>query len=104
MALWGPLKAERCDTMRLLPTVGLLVALLSVSPVLIHADTLTLGPIGPATQGPQRGVTMADVEAAIGPPTSTAGPVGDPPITVWHYPNFNVYFEYDKVLHSVEPR
>ena len=90
--------------MRLLPTVGLLVALLSVSPVLIHADTLTLGPIGPAAQGPQRGSSMADVEAAIGPPTSTAGPVGDPPITVWYYPNFNVYFEYENGLHSVEPR
>jgi len=90
--------------MRILSTVGLLVALLAVPPVLIHADTLTLGPIGPASQGPARGSTMADVEAAIGPPSSTAGPVGDPPITVWYYPNFNVYFEYDKVLHSVEPR
>jgi hypothetical protein len=33
-----------------------------------------------------------------------SGPVGDPPITVWYYPAFNVYFEYNKVLHSVEPR
>jgi hypothetical protein len=47
---------------------------------------------------------MADVEATMGPPQSTSGPVGDPPITVWYYPRFNVYFEYDKVLHSVEPR
>ena len=47
---------------------------------------------------------MADVQAKIGPPSSTSGPVGDPPITVWYYPKFNVYFEYDKVLHSVEPR
>jgi hypothetical protein len=90
--------------MRMLPTVGLLVALLSVTPALIHADSLTLGPIGPAAEGPQRGVTMADVEATMGLPKSTSGPVGDPPITVWHYPDFNVYFEYDKVLHSVEPR
>ena len=90
--------------MRMVPTIGLLVALLSVSPVLIHADTLILGPIGPAANGPTRGVTMVDVEATIGPPQSTSGPVGDPPITVWYYPAFNVYFEYDKVLHSVEPR
>jgi len=90
--------------MRMLRTVGLLVALLSVSPVLLHADTMTLGPLGPADDGPKRGLTMAQVEATIGPPQSTAGPVGDPPITVWHYPTFNVYFEYDKVLHSVEPR
>ena len=90
--------------MRILRTVGLLVALLSVPAVVIHADTLSLGPLGPAAAGPERGSTMADVEATIGPPQSTSGPVGDPPITVWHYPKFNVYFEYDKVLHSVEPR
>jgi hypothetical protein len=88
----------------MLPTVGLLVALLSAPGVLIHADTLTLGPIGPAADGPKRGSTMVDVEATIGSPQSTSGPVGDPPITVWHYSTFNVYFEYDKVLHSVEPR
>ncbi len=90
--------------MRMLRSLGLLVALLSAAPVLIHADTLSLGPLGPAMEGPKRGSTMADVEATIGPPQSTSGPVGDPPITVWHYPKFNVYFEYDKVLHSVEPR
>ena len=90
--------------MRMLRTVGLLVALLAAAPVLIHADTLSLGPLGPAAEGPTRGATMADVEATMGPPQSTSGPVGDPPITVWHYPRFNVYFEYDKVLHSVEPR
>ena len=90
--------------MRMLRTVGLLVALLSVTPALIHADSLTLGPIGPAAEGPQRGASMVDVEATMGLPKSTSGPVGDPPITVWHYPDFNVYFEYDKVLHSVEPR
>jgi hypothetical protein len=88
----------------MLRTVGLLVAVLLVTPALIHADSLTLGPIGPAVEGPQRGASMADVEATIGPPKGRSGPVGDPPITVWYYPNFNVYFEYDKVLHSVEPR
>jgi hypothetical protein len=88
----------------MLGTVGLLVALLFVTPALIHADTLTLGPIGPAAGGPQRGATMADVVATIGSPTSMSGPVGDPPITVWYYPAFNVYFEHNKVLHSVEPR
>jgi len=90
--------------MRMLPTVGLLVALLSAPAILIHAESLTLGPIGPAADGPKRGATMVDVETAIGSPQRTSGPVGDPPITVWYYPTFNVYFEYDKVLHSVEPR
>ncbi len=90
--------------MRTLRVVGLVVALLSVSPVLIYAETLTLGPVGPSADGPKRGSTMVDVEAAMGSPASTSGPVGDPPITVWRYPKFNVYFEYDKVLHSVESR
>ena len=90
--------------MRMLRTVGLLVALLAASPVLIQADTLTLGPVGPAAEGPKRGITMDEVQASLGPPQSTSGPVGDPPITVWSYPSFNVYFEYDKVLHSVESR
>jgi hypothetical protein len=27
--------------------------------------------------------------------------VGDPPISRWVYDHFTVYFEYDKVLHSV---
>lgn len=90
--------------MRRLRMVALVAAMLAAAPVLIHADTLTLGPLGPAPDGPKRGSTMAEVKAAIGPPQSTSGPVGDPPITVWHYPNFNVYFEYNKVLHSVEQR
>ena len=51
--------------MRMLRTVGLLVALLSVSPVLLHADTLTLGPVGPADSGPQRGSTMETVQADV---------------------------------------
>jgi hypothetical protein len=38
----------------MLRIVGLLVALLSVSPVLIYADTLTLGPVGPSADGPKR--------------------------------------------------
>ena len=90
--------------MRRLRFVAGLAALLATAPMLIHADTLTLGPLGPAADGPRRGSTMAEVEATIGAPQSTSGPVGDPPITVWHYPNFTVYFEYDKVLHSVEQR
>ena len=90
--------------MRRLRIVAVMAAVLAVTPFMLDADTLSLGPIGPAAQGPQRGSTMEEVQATIGAPQSTSGPVGDPPITVWHYPDFNVYFEYDKVLHSVEQR
>ena len=91
--------------MRMSTAAGLLVAVLVVVPALIHADTLTLGPaLGPASDGPPRGITKVEVEQLLGPPQTRTDPVGDPPITVWHYPRFNVYFEYDKVLHSVEQR
>jgi hypothetical protein len=70
------------------------------------ADTLVI-PVG--AQGsqalksllPRRGQLMADVESRLGPPLAIAPPVGDPPITVWEYPEFRVIFEYDHVVHAV---
>ncbi len=50
---------------------------------------------------PLPGSTMTTVEASLGAPTTRHGPVGDPPITRWDYPGLAVFFEYDKVLHSV---
>lgn len=50
---------------------------------------------------PQRGITMAAVEAKFGAPSNKSAPVGNPPITKWFYPNFVVVFENDKVLHAV---
>jgi hypothetical protein len=50
---------------------------------------------------PTRGMTQANVEANFGAPQKTVSPVGDPPITRWEYAGFVVYFEYDKVIHSV---
>ena len=50
---------------------------------------------------PQRGSTMAAVEAKFGAPSNKSSPVGNPPITKWFYPNFVVVFENDKVLHAV---
>lgn len=50
---------------------------------------------------PTRGMTQTAVEANFGAPASTRAPVGDPPITRWEYPNFVVFFEFDKVIHAV---
>jgi hypothetical protein len=50
---------------------------------------------------PQRGSTMAAVEAKFGAPSNKSSPVGKPPITKWFYPNFVVVFENDKVLDAV---
>ena len=53
---------------------------------------------------PANGLTQAEVRAAYGEPASTQGPVGDPPITRWDYSDFSVFFEHDKVVHSVVHR
>jgi hypothetical protein len=53
---------------------------------------------------PTRGMSQARVEANFGTPQSRVSPVGDPPITRWEYESFVVFFEYDKVIHSVTKR
>jgi hypothetical protein len=50
---------------------------------------------------PTRGMTQENVEANFGAPMESRAPIGDPPITRWEYANFVVFFEYDKVIHSV---
>jgi hypothetical protein len=50
---------------------------------------------------PKSGITQASVEQKYGSPQSVHGPVGDPPITKWVYQGFTVYFEYDRVIHTV---
>lgn len=54
-----------------------------------------------AIETPKSGVTQASVEQKFGAPQSIHGPVGDPPITKWVYQGFTVYFEYDRVIHTV---
>jgi hypothetical protein len=64
---------------------------------------------------PERGSSMAQVQARYGAPTvkypAIAGPNDrkhNPPITRWAYPNFNVYFEHthvvDAVMNKVSPQ
>ncbi len=81
------------------------VLMMTVIPA-VHADTLLINSAfeKPEEKRPTRGQTMDQVTAEFGEPSSIAGPVGDPPITTWDYPGFSVYFEYDKVLHSVMQR
>lgn len=78
-------------------------ALLFAGPGL--ADTLLLDSIDANTRSsslrPSSGADMDSVEADFGMPTERFQPVGDPPITRWEYPGFVVYFEHDRVIHSV---
>lgn len=50
---------------------------------------------------PRTGQSQSSVRSQFGDPRETRGPVGDPPITQWHYDSFVVYFEYDHVIHTV---
>jgi len=79
----------------------LVLALGSATPAL--AETLSTQTGDPAAAGdrPNRGSTMTTVEGRFGAPTSRHAAVGAPPITRWDYPQFSVYFEHDRVLHTV---
>lgn len=71
------------------------------------ADTLIVEGISAsdeASQRPGRGLTKASVEANWGAPRQKSAPVGDPPISSWDYEPFVVFFEYDRVLHTVVKR
>lgn len=52
---------------------------------------------------PERGTTKSQVRAALGAPGKKVPPVGEPPISRWIYDEFIVYFERNRVLHSVIP-
>lgn len=50
---------------------------------------------------PTRGASKMQVEQKFGKPQEWTDPTGNPPITRWEYETFNVFFEYDHVIHSV---
>ncbi|MGO1501874.1 MAG: hypothetical protein ACTHWH_11405 [Marinobacter sp.] len=53
---------------------------------------------------PITGMTQASVQSAWGQPDSIDTSAGQPPISQWHYGKFVVYFEKDRVIHSVLTR
>lgn len=71
----------------------------AVSETLAIDGQVAIKPAGIET--PLRGSTMTAVEQKFGAPANKSGPVGNPAITKWFYPNFVVVFENDKVLHAV---
>lgn len=54
-----------------------------------------------ATSTPNRGMIESQVLERYGQPSASSNSVGHPPITIWQYPNFSVYFEFNKVIHTV---
>lgn len=82
----------------------LLVALGAATPALAETLSTDTGTAAAAADHPNRGSTMATVQSRFGEPTQRHATVGNPPITRWDYPQFSVYFENDRVLHSVLAR
>jgi hypothetical protein len=69
------------------------------------ADTLLIDSSqSAATVRPTHGASMDQVLQRFGQPQQRLGPVGEPPISHWVYPEFIVYFEHDRVIHAVVPR
>ncbi len=50
---------------------------------------------------PKGGLTMGEVEKRYGAPVTRHPTVGKPPITRWDYNGFAVFFEGERVIHSV---
>jgi hypothetical protein len=80
-----------------------LVGILVAGPSLAENVRIPLGQQGGSWQAslPRTGETQARVRQVYGDPLETKAPVGNPPISSWHYANFTVYFEYDHVIHTV---
>ncbi|MEZ5462914.1 hypothetical protein [Dokdonella sp.] len=85
----------------------LLASGLFVAAPMIHAETVTLGQTNVrATNVPQRGLNMSQVEKRFGAPEAKLPPAGGdtplhPVINRWQYNGFTVYFEKNIVIHSV---
>jgi hypothetical protein len=90
----------------LLSLVLCLPAALPVAADELLVDSVAAGSSVPA---PQRGASMAQVREQFGAPVtehptvSANGGPHQPPITRWDYSGFSVFFERDRVIHSVVP-
>lgn len=50
---------------------------------------------------PRSGMSMDQVSNQFGSPTQSLSAVGEPPISRWVYDHYTVYFENDRVIHTV---
>ena len=67
-----------------------------------HADRVSINErMSHNKNVPVRGAMMKDVEAKFGAPIKKVPAVGQPGISRWQYAAFTVYFENNRVLHSV---
>ena len=87
---------------------GLAALLVTAMAPAVQAEDLAI-PVGSqadrsAISLPGNGMSQATVRQRWGNPLDIRGPVGQPPISQWHYSDFVVYFERDLVMHAVVKR
>lgn len=92
--------------MNRITALAITCALFALAAPSLQADTLDMSETGNYQNdaAPQRGMSMQRVESKWGQPTRRMSAVGQPPITRWQYDGFVVYFEFDKVIHTVATR
>ena len=89
-------------------SLGLAALITTAMAPAVQAEDLTV-PVGSqadrsAINLPSNGLSQASVRQRWGTPLDIQGPVGQPPISQWHYSDFVVYFERDLVMHAVVKR
>lgn len=84
-----------------LSTFGL--TMFGLTTTTVYSETLQMpdAPQSFSVTLPGRGMSMTEVLEKFGEPQSKDPEVGEPPITRWNYPNYNVVFEYQYVIHSL---
>ena len=90
--------------MRRIASAALLFGLVFTAAPNAEVITIPVGQQAPENRNlprPTRGMSLDAVLEKFGVPESKSGPVGDPPITTWKYPDYTVYFESATVIHSV---
>ncbi len=91
-------------TMKILFTIKVILLSCLMASTSLYADVLPMplsNNVDQSADTPKLGIDMQKVEAQYGEPIQRMDAVGEPPITRWIYPTFTVFFEHDKVLHSV---
>ncbi len=80
---------------------GTLLTAVPVSAEQVRVPIMSQGENQEARNLPRTGQTRESVEGRFGSPEGTKGPTGEPPIVQLFYPDFVVYFEGDRVIHTV---
>ena len=78
-----------------------LLAILPASAEQVRVPVMSQSDNRDARDLPRTGQTREAVEGRFGSPEGTKGPTGEPPILQLFYPDFVVYFESDRVIHTV---